>query len=55
MSIDVPRYEITHGDITVEALVVQSGGKTIVQPIDPVVMHAGGSFTISGEETLSDE
>jgi hypothetical protein len=46
---DVPRYEITHGDVTVEAVVVQVDGKTIVQPISPVVVLAGDSLEISGE------
>ena len=32
MSTEVPRYEITHGDITAEAVVVQTEDKTIVQP-----------------------
>ena len=51
MSTNIPTYRITHGDVTVEAVVVQTGDKTIVQPIEPVVVHADGSFTISGEVT----
>ena len=47
MAEDVPRYEITAGDVTVEAVVVQVGGKTIVQPVKPLIVHAGESFTIS--------
>lgn len=47
MSTDIPRYTITHGDITVEAVVIQAGDKTIVQSVEPVVVHAGGSFTIT--------
>ena len=50
---EVPRYEITHDGITAEAVVVQVGGKTIVQPIEPVIVPAGESFTISGEVTIS--
>ena len=45
---EVPKYEITHGDVTVEAVVIQVEGKTIVQPIEPVVIRSGESFTISG-------
>lgn len=48
MTTEVPRYEITHGDVTVEAVVIQVDGKTIVQPVEPVVVLAGESFTISG-------
>ena len=48
MAEDVPRYKITAGDVTVEAVVVQAGGKTIVQPVEPLVVHAGESFTITG-------
>jgi hypothetical protein len=50
---EVPRYEITHDDVTAEAVVVQAGGKTIVQPVKPLVVAAGESFTISGEVTIS--
>ena len=53
MSAEIPRYEITHGDVTVEAVVLQSGDKTIVQPIVPIVVHSGESFTISGEQTVT--
>lgn len=52
---EVPRYKITHGDITAETVVVQTGDKTIVQPIVPVTVRSGESFTISGEETISDD
>lgn len=58
MSTEVPRYEITHGDVTVEAVVVQVDGKTIVQPVEPFVVHSGESFTISEgarEVTLGDD
>ncbi len=51
MSTEVPRYEIKHDDVTVEAVVIQVDGKTIVQPVEPVVVLAGESFTISGEVT----
>jgi hypothetical protein len=49
---EVPRYEITHDGVTAEAVVVQAGGKTIVQPVKPLVVPAGESFTISGEVTI---
>jgi hypothetical protein len=52
---EVPRYEITHGDVTVEAVVVQAEGKTIVQPVQPLVVHSGESFTISGGEAVTAE
>ena len=45
---EVPRYEIKHGDVTVEAVVFQVDGKTIVQPVEPVVVHFGDSLEISG-------
>ena len=50
---EVPRYEITHDGVTTEAVVVQTEDKTIVQPVEPLVVPAGGSFTISGEVTVS--
>ena len=52
---EIPRYEITHGDITAEAVVVQTEDKTIVQPIEPFTVHVGGSFTISGDETITSD
>lgn len=51
MSSGVPRYVITHGDITAEAVVVQTEDRTIVQPVEPFTVRSGESFTISGEET----
>jgi len=45
---EVPRYEIKHGDVTVEAVVVQVDGKTIVQPVEPPVVLSGDSLEISG-------
>jgi hypothetical protein len=45
---EVPRYEITHGDLTVEAVVIQVPGKTIVQPVEPPVILSGDSVVISG-------
>lgn len=53
MSTDVPRYEVTHGDTTVEAVVIQTEDKTIVQPAAPVVVRSGESFTISREEAFT--
>jgi hypothetical protein len=50
---EIPRYEITHSDVTVEAVVVQVDGKTVVQPIQPMVVRTGESFTISGTVTLT--
>ena len=50
MSCSVPRYEITHGDVTIETVVVQFDDKTVVIPVEPFVVEAGGSFTISGEQ-----
>ena len=47
MTAGIPRYEITHGDVTAEAVVVQAGGKTIVQPVEPFAVRSGESFTIS--------
>lgn len=44
----VPRYEIKHDDVTVEAVVFQAGGKTIVQPVEPPVVLPGESLEISG-------
>ena len=52
---DVPRYEITHDGVTAEAVVVQADGKTIVQPVKPLVVQPGESFTISGEVKVSDD
>lgn len=52
---DVPRYEITHDGVTAEAVVVQTEDKTVVQPVKPLVVHAGESFTISGEVIISDD
>lgn len=49
----MPRYEITHGDVTVEAVVIQAGRKTLVQPVKPVTIPSGESFTISGGETVT--
>jgi hypothetical protein len=48
MAADLPRYEITAGDVTTEAVVIEVDGKTIVQPIVPVVVPSGESFTITG-------
>jgi hypothetical protein len=50
---DIPRYTITHGDVTVEAVVAEIDGKRIVQPVDPPVVLSGESFTISSEEVIS--
>lgn len=55
MSTDIPRYTITHGDVTAETVVVQTEDKTLVMPIDPPVVLSGESFTISREMTISDE
>lgn len=43
-----PRYEITCAGVTVEAVVIQTDEKTIVQPITPVVIGPGESFSIAG-------
>jgi hypothetical protein len=48
---DIPRYTITHGDVTVEAVVTEIDGKRIVQPVDPPVVLSGESFTISSVVT----
>ena len=45
---EMPRYEIKHGDLTVEAVVFQVDGKTIIQPVEPVVVLSGDSLEISG-------
>lgn len=45
---EVPVYEIKHGDLTVEAVVIQVPGKTIVLPVDPPVVLSGDSVEISG-------
>ena len=49
---DVPKFTITHDGVTVEAVVVQTEEKTIVQPLTPVVVEAGGSFTIESTTVI---
>lgn len=48
MATEVPRYEIKHGDVTAEAVVLQVEGKTIVLPVEPPVVLSGESLEISG-------
>lgn len=44
---EMSRYDITHGGSTTEAIVIQYDSKTVIQPVNPITVAAGESFTIT--------